>query len=85
MNTPLLALLRRHLICLPCGVAALVVGQSYALGILLIEQPPLAVYLRCDDWLVRRTAALYGVGYLMHLAVDIEELRYSELTVGAVA
>lgn len=89
MNTPLLALLGRHLTCLPCGVAALVVGQPYALGILLVEQSPLAVYLRRDDRLVRRTAALYGgelgVGYLMHLAVDIEELRHAELAVRAVA
>ena len=89
MNTPLLALLGRHLTCLPCGVAALVVGQPYALGILLVEQSPLAVYLRRDDRLVRRTAALYGgelsVGYLVDVPVDIEELRNAELSVWAVA
>ena len=89
MNTPLLALLGRHLTCLPCGVAALVVGQPYALGILLIEQPPLAVYLRCDDWLVRRTAALYArellIGYLVDVSVDIEKLCHAELSVLAVA
>ncbi len=89
MNTHLLALLRRHLICLPCGVAALVAGETECVGFLLVEQFVSAIYLRGDNRLVGHVAALYGgelgVGNLVDMLVELQELCHAELAVRAVA
>ena len=89
MNTPLLALLRRHLICLPCGVAALIVCETDSVCVLLVDKFVSTVYAYRHDRLVRCVAALYGgelgVVYLVDVLVELQELRHAELAVRAVA
>lgn len=89
MNTPLLALLRRHLICLPCGVAALVVRDTESICVLLVDKFVSTVYAYRHDRLVRSVAAIYGselgVGNLVDMLVELQELRHAELAVRAVA
>lgn len=89
MNTPLLALLRRHLICLPCGVAALIVCETDSVCVILVDKFVPAVNSDCHDRLVRSVAALYGgelgMVYLVDVPVELQELRHTELAVRTVA
>lgn len=89
MNTHLLALLRRHLICLPCGVAALIVCETDSVCVLLVDKFVSTVYADCHDRLVRSVAALYGgelgMVYLVDVSVELQELRHTELAVRTVA
>ena len=89
VNTSLLALLRRHLICLPCGVAAFVVRDTESVCVLLVDKFVPAVYSDCHDRLVRGVAAIYGgklgIVYLVDIFVELQELRHAELAVRAVA
>ena len=89
MNTPLLALLRRHLICLPCGVAAFVVRDTESVCVILVDKFVPAVNSDCHDRLVRGVAAIYGselgIVYLVDVLVKLQELRHAELAEWAVA
>lgn len=89
MNTPLLALLRRHLICLPCGVAALIVCETDSVCVLLVDKFVSTVYAYRHDRLVRGVAAIYGselgIVYLVDVLVELQELRHTELAVRTVA
>lgn len=89
MNTPLLSLLRRHLICLPCGVAALIVCETDSVCVLLVDKFVSTVYAYRHDRLVRGVAAFYGselgIVYLVDVLVKLQELRHAELAEWAVA
>lgn len=89
MNTPLLSLLRRHLICLPCGVAALIVCETDSVCVLLVDKFVSTVYAYRHDRLVRGVAAFYGselgIVYLVDVLVKLQELRHAELAIRAVA
>lgn len=89
MNTPLFALLRRHLICLPCGVAALIVCETDSVCVLLVDKFASTVYAYRHDRLVRGVAAIYGselgIVYLVDVLVKLQELRHAELAEWAVS
>lgn len=89
MNTPLLALLRRHLICLPCGVAALIVCETDSVCVILVDKFVPAVNSDRHDRLVRGVAAIYGgelgIVYLVDVLIELQELCHTELAVRAVA
>ena len=89
VNTPLLAFLGRHLICLPCGVAAFVVRDTESVCVLLVDKFVPAVNSDCHDRLVRGVAAIYGselgIVYLVDVLIELQELRHAELAVRAVA
>lgn len=89
VNTFLLALLWRHLICLPCGVAAFVVRDTESVCVLLVDKFVPAVYSDCHDRLVRGVAAIYGselgIVYLVDVLVELQELCNTEFAVRTVA
>lgn len=89
MNTPLLSFLGRHLICLPCGVAALIVCETDSVCVLLVDKFVPAVNADCHDRLVRGVTAInsseLGIVYLVDMLVELQELRHTELAVWAVA